>query len=139
MVGGVAMASVGEISFSALAFGAAMTSNASAASRSVLGKLFMAKEKEVCVCVCACACGPVSLCAADRSRCVQYVAERRLFPARYVAVSPCSPILFFTRDIASGLNEAPLLHSPYIAVDLTSFSYAVCFVPCVTRDPPPGR
>ncbi|CBN74592.1 triosephosphate/phosphate translocator [Ectocarpus siliculosus] len=46
VVGGVAMASAGEISFSALAFGAAMTSNASAASRSVLGKIFMAKEKE---------------------------------------------------------------------------------------------
>ncbi|CAM9301390.1 unnamed protein product, partial [Hapterophycus canaliculatus] len=46
VIGGVAMASAGEISFSFLAFGAAMTSNASAASRSVLGKLFMAKEKE---------------------------------------------------------------------------------------------
>ncbi|CAM9647432.1 unnamed protein product [Ectocarpus sp. 4 AP-2014] len=46
VVGGVAMASAGEVSFSALAFGAAMTSNASAASRSVLGKIFMAKEKE---------------------------------------------------------------------------------------------
>ncbi|CAM9466781.1 unnamed protein product, partial [Scytosiphon promiscuus] len=46
VIGGVAMASAGEISFSFLAFGAAMTSNASAASRSVLGKLFMAKEKQ---------------------------------------------------------------------------------------------
>lgn len=56
VIGGVAMASAGEISFSALAFGAAMTSNASAASRSVLGKLFMAKEKEVRASYAPCAC-----------------------------------------------------------------------------------
>lgn len=49
VIGGVAMASAGEISFSILAFSAAMTSNASAASRSVLGKMYMAKEKEVSV------------------------------------------------------------------------------------------
>lgn len=41
------MASVGEISFSLVAFGAAMTSNASAASRSVLGKKFLASTNKV--------------------------------------------------------------------------------------------
>ncbi|CAN0350223.1 unnamed protein product, partial [Laminaria digitata] len=46
VIGGVAMASAGEISFSVLAFAAAMTSNASAASRSVLGKMYMAKEEQ---------------------------------------------------------------------------------------------
>lgn len=47
VIGGVAMASFGEISFSLLAFAAAMTSNASAASRSVLGKKFMARKDKV--------------------------------------------------------------------------------------------
>lgn len=47
VMGGVAMASVGEISFSLLAFAAAMMSNASAASRSVLGKKFLAKVDKV--------------------------------------------------------------------------------------------
>ena len=47
IIGGVGMASAGELSFSAVAFAAAMTSNACAASRSVLGKMFMAREEEV--------------------------------------------------------------------------------------------
>lgn len=46
VIGGVGMASVGEISFSFLAFAAAMTSNISAASRSVLGKKYMASESK---------------------------------------------------------------------------------------------
>ncbi|CAM9915583.1 unnamed protein product, partial [Discosporangium mesarthrocarpum] len=47
VIAGVGMASVGEISFTWMAFGAAMCSNASAASRSVLGKrLLKVPEKE---------------------------------------------------------------------------------------------
>lgn len=50
VIAGVGMASVGELSFSVLSLAAAMTANASAASRSVLGKKFMSREREVSPC-----------------------------------------------------------------------------------------
>ena len=90
--------------------------------------------------MCVCLCLWSGFAVRSRSFAMRSVCRRKTAVSRPVRGGlPVQPYFVFTRDIASGLNEAPLLHSPYIAVDLTSFSYAVCFVPCVTRDPPPGR